>query len=234
MSKCAVFMSAVLVFMLSAGCGKKQSSSPPRACSQLVLELYSALEKKDHNTAIAKLKRLRELDTGNIFLANLEIIERNNLITNDVEKSLDEGNLKGAMEQIKKALASFGKHDDLNAVSMDLDTVQQISKNLDILSSEDTDAVTLARTAGTLKSIARNYKPAEIFIPIADNKLALSKIMNRWEKQRAIEDLLSDYFFAKAEKNRISDAILINIYMENPEHPEIKKYLDYISAVIKK
>ena len=65
--------------IIAGGCGRvSEAPPPPTTRANLVLELFDSLASKDHALSLKKIEKLRALDSSNIFLANLEISERDN------------------------------------------------------------------------------------------------------------------------------------------------------------
>lgn len=228
--------SAVLLLScaVSGGCSKKKESpEPPTARSTLVLDLFSALNKKDHNSALGKVERLRKLDSGNLFLANLEIKEKNNATVSEIQKLLNDGKVEDAINLNNDYLLKRGRNEDFVSIQNELQTIKQLKDTIAAL-NDPTNSTRLARNAAKLKTLASNYKPAEAFIPYANEKLALAKKLFSAEKKKAVEDLALEITGLMSKKDPKTVNVMAILAIENPEHPVIINYMDYISSLIDK
>ena len=61
---------------LITGCGGDKTPTPPLNRSKTVIDTFNVLEKKEHSVALNKIQRLRQIDPSNVFMANLEVLER--------------------------------------------------------------------------------------------------------------------------------------------------------------
>ncbi|GEM_PF-2563419 len=225
-------ISAVLAvsFVLSGGCfKKKESPAPPTVRSRLVQETFTALEKGEHKTAINKIERLRELDATNVFLATLNNKEKSNSTITDIQSLLNEGKLDEAIKMTDDYMFKEGRSDEFLAIQNELQTLKQLKEAVDAVN--DTSNVTrLARNAARIKTIASKYKPAEALLPLANEKLALARKLYTSEKRKAVDDLSLEAMGMLAKKDPRMISCVSILGLENPEHPVIISYLDYISS----
>ncbi len=229
--KPALLAAAVLSLLLASGCGKKaEVYDPPNSRAELVIELNKALLRKDHASAVKKVERLRKLDPSNVFLANLEISERNNGIIAEAQELLDKGDYDSAARRIGESMKSFGMQESLSAAKAELDKAAEIAGILSLFESGDYDSTKLARCSARLKEFSSASKDAQIFLPLAEDRLKEAAVLQDWERERTAEDLLSDYDMLLAAKDPLAETVLANIAIFNPKLPIISKYLDYISA----
>ena len=222
--------SAVLIFScaISGGCSKKiEAPEPPTARSELVLNLFSALNKKDHDLAISKIERLRKLDSGNLFLAGLEIREKNNAAISEIQRLLDDGKIEEAINLTNDYMLKHGRNEEFISIQDELEVIKQLKGTIDTL-NDPSSSTRLARNAAKLKTIASKYKPAEAFIPYANGKLALAKKLFSTEKKMAVEDLSLEIAGLMSKKDPKAANVIAILAIENPEHPVIMAYLDYI------
>ncbi|HCE44239.1 MAG TPA: hypothetical protein DET40_11885 [Lentisphaeria bacterium] len=219
----------VLACLFLAGCPKNsQVPEPPTARAQLVRELFTSLEKKDHESAIKKIERLRKLDTGNIFLANLERIETNNEMISQIQELVDQGKIDEAINLTNGFMLKSGRTDSFISILNELQVVKQLYEAVSAL-NDSANVTRLARNAAKIKMIASKYKPAEIFIPLANEKIALAKKMYTSEKRKAVDDLSIEITGMMSKKNPRAALLMAVLGIENPEHPVILNYLDYIN-----
>lgn len=225
--------SALLIFScaISGGCSKKTDApEPPTSRSTLVLDLFSALDRKDHNSALGKIERLRKLDSGNLFLASLEIREKNNAAISEIQKLLDDGKVEEAINMTNDYMLKRGRNEDFISIQDELQVIKQLKGTIDAL-NDPSSSTRLARNAAKLKTIASRYKPAEAFIPYANEKLAQAKKLFSTEKKKAVEDLSLEITGLMSKKDPKAVNAIAILAIENPEHPVIMGYLDYISAL---
>jgi hypothetical protein len=225
--------SAVLIFScaISGGCSKKKEiPEPPTAHSELVLSLFSALDKKDHSLALGKIERLRQLDSGNLFLANLEIKEKNNEMISGIQNLLDEGKIEDAVNLTNDFILKHGRNEEFVSIQNELQVIKQLKETIDAL-NDPSSSTRLARNAAKLKAIASRYKPAEAFIPYANGKLAIAKKLFSTEKKMAVEDLSLEITGLMLKKDPTVANIMAILAIENPEHPVIMGYMDYIGGL---
>ncbi len=225
--------SAVLIFScaISGGCSKKKESpEPPTARSELVLGLFSALNKKDHNLALGKIERLRKLDSGNIFLAGLEMKEKNNAVIYEIQKLLDSGKIEEAITLTDDFILKRGRNEDFISIQNELQVIKQLKETIAAL-NDPSSSTRLARNAAKLKAIAARYKPAETFIPYANEKLALAKKLFSADKKKAVEDLSLEITGLMSKRDPKAANVIAILAIENPEHPVILGYMDYISSL---
>jgi hypothetical protein len=224
--------SALLIFACAvfAGCSKKKEvPEPPTARSELVLNLFSALDKKDHSSALGKIERLRKLDSGNLFLAGLEIREKNNEKISEIQKLLNEGKVDEAIVLTNDYMLKRGRDENFISIQSELEVIKQLKDAVNAL-NDPSSTTRLARNAAKLKTLASRYKPAEAFIPYSNDKLALAKKLFSTEKRKAVEDLALEITGLISKNDpKVASAIAV-LAMENPEHPVILSYMDYIGG----
>ena len=214
--------------LIFTGCSKKTAPPPPTIKQQIVLDTLTALENRNHRIAIRKIARLRELDPNNVFLANLEVIERNNSIIKKVQEKIDENNLNEALNVVSAGIRKYGRHDDLMNVQKKLKIITRIEELLKVFAAPR-DSAQLNGAAKQLIKIAEVYKPASMFLPLAKKKLAKAAVMNEWENRRAVIDLVSEIDIL--QKAGDSDAALLYAILENvdPTNPALLNYLEYLN-----
>ena len=86
----------------------KPAPEPPRVRTELILEIFDSLQRKDYKNALAKIERLKELDPTNVFLSEFEHIERANIRIQEAEQALLRNNRKQAEEAIQDAIRVIG------------------------------------------------------------------------------------------------------------------------------
>jgi hypothetical protein len=222
-------MALSLSIVILAGCSGETVPDPPLIKSKTVLDTFKALEERKHEIAIKKISRLRELDPSNVFLANLEVLERNNSVIKAAQAKIDENDLKGALATVSDGIMKYGRHDNLMNVQKKLKVITKIEDLLEIFKAPR-DADQLSGAANQLKKIGEVYKPSAIFLPLANEKIAEARIMSKWEKKRAIIDLVSQ--INDMQKENDSDVPLLYAILENedPVNPALINYLAYLNG----
>ncbi len=203
---------ALFFAIMIGGCGRASKAPPPPTTrANLVLELFDSLESKDHALSLKKIEKLRTLDSSNIFLASLEISERNNKLIREIQQMLDSGNLKAAISEAEKYLAKYGMDDRIGAAKGDLETVAKIKSVIEAFEDSNSDSVKIARNAGELKEYSRKYPPATIFASLADDQLARARELREWENRRTLEDMESDYMVLSRENPRLAAVVFASL-----------------------
>ncbi|NOY75464.1 MAG: hypothetical protein GXP32_06695 [Kiritimatiellaeota bacterium] len=195
------------------------------------MSLYNAMEERRHEDALRKIARLREVAPSDVFLANLETLEKNNSILRSAQKLIDSGDLKGASEFVSEGIVKFGRHELMKAKT-ELDVANQIDAILQVF-KHPRDSEILEKNAKALKKIAMSHKPAEIFIQHADAGLRQAAVLRIWEKKCAVEGLCSQ--IASLLEDEDSDPSNIEVLyavleVSDPDNKVLKDYRNYISG----
>ena len=222
-------MVLVLSLLFLFGCGEKTAPDPPEIKSQTVLETYRALENGDHDIALKKISRLRELEPGNVFLANLEVLERNNSIIKAAQIKINEDDIKGALGVVSEGIQKYGRHDDLMNVQKKLKIITKIEEILKVFKAPR-DSEKLSGAAMQLKKISEIYKPAAIFLPLSHQKIAEAAVMHDWEMHRAVIDLVSQINDLQVEEDRDVDLLYAILENVDPTNSVLINYLEYING----
>ncbi len=218
------------ICLFSAGCSRKtQVPEPPTARAQLIQELFSAMGSGDHQTALKKLERLRMINSGNIFLANLEVFERNNAMISEIQSLIDQGKIDDAINLTNEFILKNGKTETFSSILNELQILKQLSESVAAL-NDSSNVTRLARSAAKIKMLASKYKPAAALLPLANEKIALAKKLYTSEKRKAADDLSIEIIGMISKKDPRSALLMPVLGIENPEHPVILDYLDYISG----
>jgi hypothetical protein len=221
------FLLAVLCFF--SACGKKTPPPPPKSRSELVLEIFELLKNKDHEVVMKKISRLRELDPTNVFLANLEIVERNNMIICQAQKEINKGDLANALEKINEGIKKYGRHKDLMVAQQKLTVAARIEEILEIFKAPNNSSQ-LKDAAIQLKEIGNKYKPAVPFVPIAIKNIKLAEEKSKWETKRGIESFCS-YIDTMIDQEDPDTKLLFAILeVVDPYNTTLLNYLDYLKG----
>jgi hypothetical protein len=210
----ALFVSSVLLPSCSE---KTPAKDPPAAKPKLVSELFDSIEKGDHAGAVAKIGRLRKIEDST-FLADTELLERQNLAISQVQEALDTGNIDGAIEICSDAIDKIPKNDALIEIKKTLLSLKQIEVLVDAVKRAD-DSVALARAAGRLKTVSETYCPAGIFAKIANEKLLLAKKMMSKELKLGIIDLSCEIISTPQKDNSVKQSMMALLFVIDQDNP---------------
>jgi hypothetical protein len=211
------------------GCGKKQAPPPPKNRPELINDTLNVLKERQHEVALKKIERLRELEPTNVFLANLEILERNNAIIAEAQKEIDNFNLKKALAVINDGIKKYGRHKDLMKASKKLSVASKIEDILEKLKDPENSA-DLRAAALELEKISRKYKPAKPFNAVADRYLKLADKMEKWENQEAIAYFHSYVDECIDKKDPDLDVLFAIMEIEDPNSKSLLVYLDHLQG----
>jgi hypothetical protein len=218
--------------LFSAGCGKKTAPPPPKVRSDLVLSLYDSMRNRRHDDALRKIERLREIAPSDVFLANLETLEKNNAILTHTQLLIDKGDLKAASEFVSDGIIKYGRHPELMAAKRKLDVANQINAILKVF-RHPRDAKTLKKNALLLRKIASTYKPAGFFAPLASQEMKEAAKLDEWEKKCAVEGLCSQIASLLESDDVDSDnlgALYAVLDVADHDNEVVKEYREYISG----
>jgi len=212
-----------------SGCGKKQAPTPPKNRPELINDTLNVLKERQHEVALKKIERLRELEPTNVFLANLEILERNNAIIAEAQQEIDKYNLKKALSIINDGIKKFGRHKDLMNASKKLSLASKIEDLLEKF-KDPQDALALRQTAIHLKKISEKYNSAKPFTPIAERYLKLADKMEKWEKQEAISYFHSYVDECIDKKDSNINVLFAILEIEDPNSKSLLVYIDHLQG----
>ena len=220
----------LLAAAILCGCSKgKAPPSLPTQKADLVLEMFASLEKGDHKAALAKVERLRALEPDNIFLANLEARERNNVILAEVQKCLDEGNMDGAYKALDKGILEVGREPALEDARAELARISEASILLDGV-ADARNAAELSRNASRLLELSKSYPAAAFTLDFAESKIREASTQVVRERGMAIDDLCREINMGAVRGEADVGLLYALLAVEDPKNPELKKYLEYLEG----
>lgn len=124
----------LLCLLFCPACGEKTQNEPPQVRTQLLLDILSSLDRKDYNTAIKQISRLRALDKTSVILAELEHIERSNAIIRDAKALMMQGQYDKAEKHISDAIVRYGAQPDLTEARQKVELLADINRCVETLS----------------------------------------------------------------------------------------------------
>ena len=175
----------LLILLVNVGCGRQDAPSPPKTRPELINDTLNVLKNKEHDVALKKIQRLRELEPTNVFLANLEILEKNNSIISHAQDEVNKFNLQKALDIINEGIKKYGRHKDLLKAQKKLSVAAKIESLLEKFKNPR-DSVHLKKSAQVLKEISLKYPPAKPFLALAEEQEKKAQLMEKWENQEAI------------------------------------------------
>ena len=212
-----------------SGCGKRQAPPAPKNRPELINDTLNVLKERQHEVALKKIERLRELEPTNVFLANLEILERNNSIITEAQREIDKYDLKKALAVINDGIKKYGRHKDLMNASKKLSLASKIEDLLEKIKNPR-DALSLRNAATHLKKISVKYAPAKPFAVISEHYLKVADKMEKWENQEAISYFHSYVDVCIDKKDPDLDVLFAMMEIEDPNSKSLLVYLDHLQG----
>ena len=107
--RCALFAALLAGTALSClvSCSKPVPQTPMER-SDVLLELFNNLDRKDNEKALKNIDAYRNLDQTNLFLSDFEHIVRANKVIGSVRARLDAGDIQGASEELNAFCVTYG------------------------------------------------------------------------------------------------------------------------------
>jgi hypothetical protein len=218
-------LSAILPLqLLYQGCGRNSAPDPPLSRSRLTLELFKNLEKKKHDIALAKIRRLRQIDKNNIFLAYLELNELSNIALISAGKELEKGRPEKALKILSSAEKEIRGSKRLTEAVKKILFVKKISELLKKM-NRPVDSIQLARAAVAFRTIMKSFPPSQVFAPYVNKKIRIAYQLEKVENKEAVKSLISEIKIALNENNNLAETMLAELAVENPGHYMIENYI---------
>lgn len=220
---------ALAVAMLCSGCSGRKAPEPPKLKSELLMEIYSAMDKGDHKSALNKVLRLREIDKNSVFLTELESIERNNMYLVEARRLLDAGDIDAASSLLDGAIKRHGQHDELLEAKASIASLAEISALIDSL-KRPKSAASLKADAGKMLRLADSFKPAAVFTSLARAKIQEAAEIERFEGWMTLFDLSSDADILIQSGSPDAALLLAELAVASPSYPALKRLLGNIRS----
>ncbi|HRR06079.1 MAG TPA: hypothetical protein P5105_02245 [Victivallales bacterium] len=203
-----------------SACGKKREAQPPPSLkTELVLDLFHALENGNHQLAIEKIRRLRDLKDST-YLGELELNETQNLFIKQIQDKLDEGNITDAINICNKGIETLDRNERLLEVMKTLQTLKKINDLTELIINPE-NRIELARAAATLKTISSNLPEAIPLTIIAEQKLLTAKQQMQRENKIALIDFSCDIIKNYETNSKICETLLLFLANDDPFNPLI-------------
>lgn len=216
-----VYILCLFTIIFCVACGKKQKAQePPSLKTNLVLDLFHALEEGEHHIAIEKIHRLREIKDST-FLASLQMKEEQNLLIKQIQDNLDNGDISKAITICERGIESLDRNDNLIELRKKLLLLKTISDAADIITNSK-DWRQKARASARIKNIAESFDGTENLIELANAKIAEAKKYVQREQKIATLDILCDLVEQRSKNQNIYDTLLAVLYNIDPSNPALK------------
>ena len=144
-----------LALLFLAACSDNDLPSPPKAHPELLLEIYDATAKGEHELALVKIERLRAIEKTSVFLSELEAVERNNAVMERVNDLVGKGDFSTALKVLEAEEIKNGKHEDMTEAKEQLAQLMKVDSLLRDAQSAHSSAK-LKKAVSGLHTAAKN------------------------------------------------------------------------------
>lgn len=166
-----------------AGCGKPRTVEISREEPELLLEIFSDIDRKNYSAALPKIRRYQALDAVNPFLNELEDLAVSNLCTCKIRSLLDSGSFAGADEVMKDSLTQYDPRTGRVELKRFTGLLRE-TERLIIELGKPMPAATLKETAQELRRTARNLPDSREITAYAERKIASAGELALLERDR--------------------------------------------------
>lgn len=201
-------LSAVLILLSAAlfcGCGKR-APEPPRVRMTLVLDILDDIAAGKHREALAQIRRYKDLDQTNVFIAELENIERANIHIDEAENALQQQNQVGAERAIREAIRVVGPVPELTKAANDLRLLAELEM-LAYRIKQPENSAELAANLELFRQKASAFPNNGALADYAQKRQALVRKLKIREDHLAVYDLESDGFRLRATDPARADVL---------------------------
>ena len=201
-------LSAVLILLSAAlfcGCGKR-APEPPRVRMTLVLDILDDIAAGKHREALAQIRRYKDLDQTNVFIAELENIERANIHIDEAENALQQQNQAGAERAIREAIRVVGPVPELTKAANDLRLLAELEM-LAYRIEQPENSAELAANLELFRQKASAFPNNGALADYAQKRQALVRKLKIREVHLAVYDLDSDGFRLRATDPARADVL---------------------------
>lgn len=201
-------LSAVLILLSAAlfcGCGKR-APEPPRVRMTLVLDILDDIAAGKHCEALAQIRRYKDLDQTNVFIAELENIERANIHIDEAENALQQQNQAGAERAIREAIRVVGPVPELTKAANDLRLLAELEM-LAYRIEQPENSAELAANLELFRQKASAFPNNGALADYAQKRQALVRKLKIREDHLAVYDLESDGFRLRATDPARADVL---------------------------
>lgn len=201
-------LSSILILLSAAlfcGCGKR-APEPPRVRMTLVLDILDDIAAGKHREALAQIRRYKDLDQTNVFIAELENIERANIHIDEAENALQQQNQAGAERAIREAIRVVGPVPELTKAANDLRLLAELEM-LAYRIEQPENSAELAANLELFRQKASTFPNNGALADYAQKRQALVRKLKIREDHLAVYDLESDGFRLRATDPARADVL---------------------------
>lgn len=201
-------LSSILILLSAAlfcGCGKR-APEPPRVRMTLVLDILDDIAAGKHREALAQIRRYKDLDQTNVFIAELENIERANIHIDEAENALQQQNQAGAERAIREAIRVVGPVPELTKAANDLRLLAELEM-LAYRIEQPENSAELAANLELFRQKASAFPNNGALADYAQKRQALVRKLKIREDHLAVYDLESDGFRIRATDPARADVL---------------------------
>lgn len=199
---------SILILLSAAlfcGCGKR-APEPPRVRMTLVLDILDDIAAGKHREALAQIRRYKDLDQTNVFIAELENIERANIHIDEAENALQQQNQAGAERAIREAIRVVGPVPELTKAANDLRLLAELEM-LAYRIEQPENSAELAANLELFRQKASAFPNNGALADYAQKRQALVRKLKIREDHLAVYDLESDGFRLRATDPARADVL---------------------------
>ena len=187
------------VLCLSSACSDP-APPPPSERSNLPLEIFDLLDRKDYAGAIPKIERLEKLDETNEFMTPFLALVRQNAVLKEAKSALNHGNYEKA-DRILSAY-KFTESDAIKKARADVKTLLRAKRLGEELAKEKLHySRDLRAQAEELAAFIRDNPDFKDLKPLVDSRLAHAQRLAQLEREQTIDALHADAVRAFQEGN---------------------------------
>ncbi|MDD3117987.1 MAG: hypothetical protein PHQ27_02290 [Victivallales bacterium] len=218
---------AVVLAVTFAGCGKKPAPEPPLDEIKLVLQIYQDLGARRHEQAAAQISRLIAIQQENEFLYQLRSSELDNVYLERVQQLVAADKLDAALQCLKEAELQLGRNKRITDLSAELTMIDRI-RRLVVAVEAPANGAAMEKDATQLKLLLEEYPPGQPYIPLVDQKIRLSQILQVREQQRALFSIYSDIARAGSRGDKDMAAVLTAVLLAAEPDQKTLDLADYV------
>jgi len=224
------FFASLFLLLSLVSCSDRKTPPPPKAQPELLLEVYDASRRHDYKVALSKIRKMRSVNSTNVFLAEVESNIRFNLLTADVNKYLQIGNFDAALYAIQRYETLYGFSESTTEAKNRLFVIVE----LDALIGRAQNTVKSSELENLLDKIANISKEMELSPKIKNflqEKLSTVKNLRKIEKDRVLFGLRADSLALLRTGDKKTASALVAVYaIESPDDPGLHELLSSMTA----
>ena len=204
-------IAVLLLFVLGAGCSKRDVPPAPKTQPELLLEIFDAARKQQYNATLLKLQKMKALDPTSVFLAELENTVRFNRLTAVVNTYLQMGHFEAALNALQDYEKRYGYNDDTGRARESLSLIVSLDRQIRLVKqAERSDQ--LDQEIKNLKNLAKNIKLSPKIVNFMQKKESMLPDLRKKEAVLTNRELLTqteDWFGAGEYRN---GAVMAAVY----------------------